>query len=248
MGIEVLTLVRHGQSEYNQHRANLIKSELYSRFLSGLSNQNRNEAEIDTLARELTETNKAFERTSEISLSEVGRQQALATGNKLKQLIEVPDIIFLSPYRRALETLECFRISWPEMKSVDTITDDRLREQDHGTFLKYGDWKVFCHYYPEQELSRRQIGRYDYRFPEGESIANVAMRAHTFLDDIQKRFEGGKVLVLSHEITILSIRGKIDLDGPEEIMARYRERKVFNCSVTVYRDDKVTNLDNSKLY
>lgn len=248
MSIEVLSLIRHGQSEYNHHRANLIKSEPYSRFLSRLSDPNGNTEELDTLARELVDANNAFGKTSEIPLSGVGRQQALATGNKLKQLIEVPDIIYLSPYRRAQETLECFQISWPELGGVDTITDFRLREQDHGTFLKYGDWKVFCHFFPDQEILRRQIGRYEYRFPKGESVADVVKRANDFLDETSRSSDGKTVFVLSHEMTILSIRGKVDSIGPEEIMARYKERKVFNCSVTVYKNGKVTNLDNTKLY
>lgn len=248
MGIEVLTLVRHGQSEYNRHRANLIKSEPYSRFLSRLNSPNGNEEELDILARELVSSNKAFEKTSEIPLSEVGRQQALTTGNMLKQLIEVPDIVYLSPYRRAQETMECFRISWPELGDIEAITDTRLREQDHGKFLRFGDWKVFCHFFPEQEILRRQIGRYAYRFPEGESIADVVTRANDFLEETSREHRGRSVFVLSHEMTILSIRGKADSVGPEEIMARYKERKVFNCSVTVYKDGKVTNLDNTKLY
>jgi len=69
MGIEVLSLVRHGQSEYNHHRANLIKSEPYSRFLSRLSSLTGNEEELDTLAGELADANKSFEETDRYPLN-----------------------------------------------------------------------------------------------------------------------------------------------------------------------------------
>lgn len=247
MGVESLILIRHGESEYNRHRSCLKRSEVYVEFYQRVSSESSHGNELDSLAARLIEANKEFQETEPIGLSAEGRQQAAVTASKLKTQISIPDVIYTSPFRRAVETLECMTQNWSALKSVPTVEDERLGEQKHGSFLQYGDWKLFCYYHPEQRDLRKNLGRYSYRFPEGESIADVRERTQSFLKDIGLR-KSQRVMIVSHDIAILTMRANLENLTEKELMDYYENNKLWNCGVTVYRQNKRQELDNSRLY
>lgn len=248
MNLEVLTLIRHGESAYNKYRASLKNSFLYQEFLKEQSQSNSRNSTSLEIASRLVGENGDFRITETIPLSDEGRQQARVTAAKLKSLIELSDIVYVSPFRRTLDTLDCMGEGWPELKGIPVIQDERLGEQKHGDLLEYGDWKLFCFYHPEQKDLRKDQGPYYYRFPNGESIADVQVRTKTLIDDIGEKYSRKRVLIVSHNIAILTIRANIDNLGPEEVVGLNKSNEQINCGVTVYRNGLRRDLDNSKLY
>lgn len=246
--VELLTTIRHGESEYNKHRSNLKESTLYKEFLEGLSIGQSDNDVIQNIAIRLLGLNRDFEKNEDIPLSESGRAQARNTASKLKNLIEVPDVIYLSPYKRTVETLSQMVIGWPELGKVQTFEDKRLVEQEHGQFLKYGDWKLFCFYNPDQHEIRNERGIYYYRYPDGESIEDVQNRTKSLLEEISEKCRGKQVLIVSHNIAILAIMANIEELEPEEIIENIRKGESVNCGVTTYRRGNKQGLVNSKLY
>jgi len=119
-----------------------------------------------------------------VSLSERGRRQARDAGRRMQQLINPSQNIlyYVSPYLRTKETLEEIQsqISNP---TLFVREEPRLREQDFGNFQD-----------PEliqaAKLERPKFGRFFFRFPNGESGADVFDRVSafsgTFLQDIQQ--------------------------------------------------------------
>ena len=64
----------------------------------------------------------------DIKLNEVGKEQALTTGEKIKN--EKIDIIITSPLKRARETAEIINKQF----NVEIVEDDRLMERCYGDF------------------------------------------------------------------------------------------------------------------
>ncbi len=248
MNLEVLTLIRHGETAYNKYKASLKNSSLYQDFLKELSQGTSRNSDTLKIASRLVDENRDFRITEPIPLSDEGQQQARVTASRLKYLIELPDVVYVSPFRRTLDTLDCMGQGWPELNGIPMIQDERLGEQKHGSLLDYGDWKLFCFYRPEQKELRKEQGSYYYRFPNDESIADVQVRTKTLIDDIGEKYSRKRVLIVSHNIAILTIRANIDNLGPEEVVGLNKSNEQINCGVTVYRNGLRRDLDNSKLY
>lgn len=108
-----------------------------------------------------------------IPLSIKGRKQAREAGKRIQRILgNYPVFFYVSPYLRAKQTLE-------EVKS--SITSDvlftreepRLREQDFGNFQDVERIK-------QAKIDRVKFGRFFYRFPDGESGADVFDRVAAF--------------------------------------------------------------------
>jgi len=127
---ESLTLIRHGQSKYNELK---IKNELY-----------------DVCAQNYTD-----ETTP---LTDEGKQQANIVGEKLKEIIKIPDVVIMSPYLRTRETFDNLVVGWPELANVLQFEDERIREQDHGLKLIYCNKDEFFKAYPDQEKLHKKNG------------------------------------------------------------------------------------------
>ena len=72
----------------------------------------------------------------DIELNEVGKEQALITGEKIKD--EKIDIIITSPLKRARETAEIIN----KQLNVEIIEDDRLIERDYGELEGINKFKL----------------------------------------------------------------------------------------------------------
>lgn len=244
--IDSLILIRHGESAYNEHQSAVKNSKLYKDFLRGLSGDIK--VATKEIATELAKINIDFKNNEDVPLSYVGQLQASTTSSKLKHLVELPDVIYISPFRRTLDTLASMGESWPELKDVPIIRDDRLKEQNHGQCRQYGDWKLYSFFNSEQRVIREKQGLYYYKYPDGESIADVQVRTKSLLDDIGKKEKGKKVMMVGHYISFLTIRASLENLSPEALMDFNDKNKLVNCGVTLYRNNIRQTLDNSKLY
>ncbi|RLN37908.1 hypothetical protein BBJ28_00005243 [Nothophytophthora sp. Chile5] len=117
-------------------------------------------------------------------LTELGYEQAVAAGESIKKIVGNETMRFIvSPYVRTIETFCGILKAWGfEGKSIPWTEEPRIREQDFGNFqepLKIRECKA----------QRRRFGSFFYRFPSGESPADVYDRVSSFLESLYRMFE-----------------------------------------------------------
>jgi broad specificity phosphatase PhoE len=100
------------------------------------------------------------------------------------------DAIFTSPLGRTRETA---RILGDTLALEPVVVDD-LAELDHGTFSGLTSAEIDARFPGERE--RRAAGKYEYRFPGGESYADADLRVARALGAIG----GRRPLVVAHEM------------------------------------------------
>jgi broad specificity phosphatase PhoE len=232
-----LTVIRHGQSAYNELKGLKEGDPLYAEFKRA---HNRRKKDPDTarrLAEQLIQDGTLILGCGDhdTRLTQIGEQQAETTGSRLSELIGLPDVIFVSPYLRTHQTLGKLAVGWPELSSVKTVEEERVREQEHGLTLLYNDWRIFNIMHPEQEALRNLQGPYWYRYPQGENVPDVRERHRSMLGALTRDYAGQNVMIVGHHLSILSLRAnleRLDADGFRDLDANH---KPVNCGVTVYR-------------
>lgn len=251
-----LTLIRHGQSTYNILREAKEKDPEYKAFRQAFENDHRS-AEARDLAERMRLKYALQTSDYDTQLTRKGLLQAFNTGRQLQQeIIRVPDVIFCSPYRRTKSTLDGLSRSWKELNVVECIDEDRIREQEHGLSLLYSDWRIFQTFHPEQKALHDLVGTYWYQFPQGESVSQVRDRTRDVLSMLIRECAGMHVFLVTHHLTILSLRANLERLTPAEFIRLDREEKPINCGVTQYigsshqgKDGKlILDFYNKKLY
>jgi len=96
------------------------------------------------------------------------------------------DLIFSSPFRRTQETAAYF----VKTSQCELFLDNRLVDIDLGDFdqSSYEASNEYLKKHPE----------YDYVFPNGESFLQVLERLKDFLNDVNTKYSGKKILIVSH--------------------------------------------------
>eukprot|EP00667_Euglena_gracilis_P016025 EG_transcript_16712 len=166
---------------------------------------------------------------SAMCLSETGYQQAEEAGCALKELLQDETIYcFVSPFRRALQTLAGVLESFDEKQVLGVREDSRLREQEWGNFQQPSE-------IPRIKAERMRVGRFWYRFTTGESGADVFGRADAFMDTLYRtvdaviagRQEVENILIVTHGLT-----------------ARFLMMRYFRWSISTF--ESVFNLRNAE--
>ncbi len=121
-------------------------------------------------------------------LTEKGREQVTLVANTFKD--KNIDIIFSSPLSRTVETAELM-LEQTNCKAP-IITDDRLREYEFGDF----DGKSFEEYNRYFSSVKEQL---DKRLPNGENIRDVAIRIGEFIYELDQKYEGKNILIVTHD-------------------------------------------------
>ena len=165
MGLSLLYLVRHGQSEWNR------------------------------IGR--------IQGRSESPLTALGREQAVALGRMLREVLPDPGIdIVASPLARAFETATIIAVALGRAAG-DVSTDERINDFDVGVLAGYPGWDVVAADHPE--LARLRLED-PIRFhpPGGESGADVLARARDFL--AAREAAGRDTLAVCHGVINKFIR------------------------------------------
>lgn len=251
---KTLTLVRHDVSAYNVLRAKKEADPLYIEFVEAFEQDHRSE-KTKALAKQIREKYALSMGGAETPLIDGGGDQSFQVGKELSKG-DLPDVIFVSPYKRTLHTLGHMTRAWPELASVKTFQDGRVREQEHGMAFLYSDWRVFYAHHPEQKELHGLEGPYWYRYPQGESVEDVRERGRSFLNTLTRDFAGKNVLVVTHHLNILALRANLERLDEAEFLRIDAEEKPINCGVTLYtgnpdmgKNGKLVLTDyNKKLY
>lgn len=214
----VLWVVRHGQSA---------------------GNIARDKATAEKLARiALTE------RDVDVTLSELGRQQAHALGRWFAEAHEDgrPEVILSSPYVRAVQTTELFRDAGGCKPDLRICLDERLREKEFG-ILDGLTGHGIRELQPEQAQFRALLGKFYHRPPGGESWVDVIFRLRALLDTVSLHYGGRRVMIVAHQVVVLCLRYIVENLTEAEILAIDRQGDVANCAITEYRHDPAAGPD-----
>ncbi|MFE6922331.1 histidine phosphatase family protein [Nocardia sp. NPDC057663] len=176
---------------------------------------------------------------AEVDLTEYGQWQARCLGDWLAGLAGVhrPELVICSPYLRA-------RLTWALMaeaaatrnrhlRPIRTLVDERLRDREMGVFELH-PYKAIRRRAPDEAARRERVGNWVYRPPGGESLADVAVRVRSFLDELDVVAAGEQVLVVTHDAVVLSMRYILEGMGaavPDSL------EPVPNASVSQWRRD-----------
>jgi alpha-ribazole phosphatase/probable phosphoglycerate mutase len=132
-------------------------------------------------------------------LSEAGRELAVELGERRRDV----DAVFCSDLGRALETVA---IAFGRT-DVPVFYDWRLRECHYGVLNGA----------PHEEL---EVAKHvDVPYPGGESYRDVAARVSSFLDDVRRRWDGKRVLVVSHAAPRWALQHLLEGAALEELVA-----------------------------
>ncbi|GLC44437.1 hypothetical protein PLESTB_000469800 [Pleodorina starrii] len=130
---------------------------------------------------------------SQVPLTSRGHMQAREAGRRIKDMMEAdperaPDyklFFYISPYKRSLQTYEGISSQFPSHHLLGVQEEVQLREQDFGNFQ---DQQGKQH----EKAERLRFGRFFYRFPNGESGADVYDRITIFEDHMIRDINAGR--------------------------------------------------------
>lgn len=139
---------------------------------------------FESHATSLDNENHLSSGHNDVELSPLGIQQAKELGERYK--LENFDAIFVSDLQRSYKTAEiAFGNTFPIIK------DSRLRECDYGDLTKH----------PSSEVDPVKVEHISILFPNGESYEQTCQRMEYFLNDLKKKYEGKKVMIIGHRAT-----------------------------------------------
>lgn len=129
-------------------------------------------------------------------LTEIGKKQVNASAELLKN--RSIDVVITSPFARAFETatMTARALGIPENK---IIHDERLSEWKVGTEF---DGKPLDDYFA---VRNAQEDRYGFKAEGGESYLDILKRAGEFLYEIESKYQGKNILIVSHGAVVRAL-------------------------------------------
>jgi broad specificity phosphatase PhoE len=171
-------------------------------------------------------------RDADVPLSSVGMDQAAAVGGWLRSLppASFPDFVWSSPYLRAAETARL--ATEGQQVELAAYTDERLRDRELGITDALTTVGVEARL-PTEAARKRRLGKFYYRPPGGESWADVALRARSFLADLDRVADGGRALVVTHDAVIMLLRYVCEALTESQLLEVARTSPLLNASVSI---------------
>ncbi|CAK9178771.1 unnamed protein product [Ilex paraguariensis] len=148
-----------------------------------------------------------------VTLTKKGLDEAEECGKMIREMVEEDGAddwkvyFYASPYRRTLETLRNLAKSFERSRIAGVREEPRLREQDFGNFQNREKMRI-------EKAYRARYGRFFYRFPEGESAADVYDRITGFRETLKSDIDIGRfqppgeqspnmnIVIVSHGLTL----------------------------------------------
>lgn len=174
---------------------------------------------------------------SKYGLTESGKNQVLDTIKTLKK--QKIDLVFASPILRTKETAELIK---KELGLGDNqvIFDERLKECQYGIYNGRSD----------DELSKNsdKYDRYIWRPEGGENYSDIKKRMGDFVYDVDDRFKGKNILVVTHETpAMLLCAAAMGLDVEQSKEVRTSGDFLENAAVKAVDLKKLPHNDNYEL-
>lgn len=118
---------------------------------------------------------------SKHDLTELGKQQAQLTAAFLKDHIQGGSILYSSPYLRTMETARAIHSLLPN--DTPFLENPLLREWELGNLYDFNNRT------PEAKKEFKAAGQFYFRYLNGESLADVYLRATLFMHTVVQRLE-----------------------------------------------------------
>lgn len=193
---------RHPQSEYNLFSQEKRENELYQRFKAAFDREwddlslatvdNWPSDEVKGLAIQLADWAMAEYHDSDCPITPLGKRQMEVTFETIRdeQVLELPKMVYESPYKRVKQIGEIGRRVWPDLERVSFREDPRLREQDHGHRGMCRDWRVYCALNPMDALYYKHTTQNEYKAAAAETPYEVRQRIREFMATLVRRNGG----------------------------------------------------------
>ncbi|MDM5329047.1 histidine phosphatase family protein [Neobacillus sp. CF12] len=136
----------------------------------------------------------AHTHDSQHSLTELGQKQAQVTAEFFKNIVSPKAVLYSSPYLRTMQTAQAIHSALPE--GVPFYENPLIREWELGNLYDFTDRT------PEKKKEFKAAGQFYFRFQNGESLADVYLRATMFMNTVvervkqQQRYED--VVIVTH--------------------------------------------------
>lgn len=148
-------------------------------------------------------------------LTQKGRQYIAQAAQKLQK--KNIDLVFVSPLIRAQETAEIVK-EWCGLTQEQIITDNRIQEVQTGVNGKSND--TYKNFFKGLE------DRYEKKHPNGESLLDIRKRVGDFMYDINEKYRGKNILIISHEYPIWMLTALQDgLNKKQTLALKNTERE-----------------------
>ncbi len=141
-------------------------------------------------------------------LTEKGKREVLRSAKKLKKI----DLIFSSDLLRTKETAEIIS----KETGAKIIFDKRLREVDVGVFNGKDPKLVW-------DFIFKQKDPYTTKVPKGESLLNIQKRVWSLLNDITRKYQRKRIVLVSHELPLTILEKTLEGFSIEKII-EWRKR------------------------
>jgi len=162
---------------------------------------------------------------SKHALTELGCKQVEKAAEFLKMEVNEKTVLYVSPYKRTRDTAKVIRSKLPE--SVAYYESPLIREWEYGNLYDFNDRP------PEVKKEYKAAGSFYFRYKNGESFADVYLRAtmfmHTVVDRLKQRQQFENLVIVSHAAFIQALLGFL-LHWPVEEMTDFQP--VENGSIT----------------
>lgn len=123
----------------------------------------------------------------------------MSAGKRLKEILGEESLRFIiSPHVRARETFHGIAQSFGGVDEQSVIEDPRIREMEFGNYDRSDIKKL--------QKERSNFGAFFYRFPEGESPADVYDRASAFIESLYRMWqlkEEDNYVIVAHGTLLL---------------------------------------------
>jgi isoleucyl-tRNA synthetase len=146
-------------------------------------------------------------------LTKKGEKAISKVAKKLRGKI---DLIFTSNFLRTKQTAEIVK----KETGAEIILDERLKDIDHGILIGKKKDELY-------KLFPKMLERFVKKVPGGESWSECKMRMLNFLKDIDKRYQGKTILIVSHGDPLWLLEGAVNgLLNKEMIKNNKKKNKV----------------------
>lgn len=185
---------------------------------------------------------KRLQGSTNIELSDYGRELAIKTGEALSDTRI--DKIFSSPLIRAYETAELIRNN----RDIEIITDERIKELGFGNFegqnfseLIADDSLTFKYFFKKPHLYEPDAN--------GESLEHLIERAGNFMAEVIEPLEIDctRVMIVAHGALNKAIMSYVKKHSIKDFWSGGLQE---NCNVIIidYSNGKYTIIDETKLF
>ncbi|MBI3957114.1 MAG: histidine phosphatase family protein [Candidatus Kerfeldbacteria bacterium] len=170
-----------------------------------------------------------------IPLTDEGHRQSESTGPPLIQEFGMPDCVYHSGYVRAEQTVIGLLRHLPvsERERIRVYHKIELRERDPG-YTWHMTYQEVEQHFPWLFEHHRRVGKFFYRPPGGQSLAELADgRVHSILGTVARDRPGSSVWFVCHGGVIRALRFNLERTPLADVDDLFSE-PIESCAVTRY--------------